>query len=241
MLTFKQRVIKFEYKLNETDEEIIDWINKNSKVISKITITKLSAKTNVSPNTISRLCNKLDYRGFSDFKFEFQKDMEKKTSFSKLQPYEINLNLIDVERERKAVNLMSKANKIVFFAVGETAFVAHNFSYMFHAVDQKSEFITYENQAFRELQNNKNILLFCISKSGETKQIHTAAKIAKQIHQKIIALTRLKVNDLQKYADISLYSYAEPFYWHGYNLTDKLPLYIILNSLFQKYFEKHNF
>lgn len=240
MLTFKQRTLKYEYKLNETDDEIINWINKNNKKISKITITKLAKETNVSPNTISRLCNKLHYAGFSDFKFEFQKKIDGLPENPQLKSFMINLDLIDTEREQKTVKIMDKAKKIVFFAVGETAYVAHNFSYLFHAIDQKTEFYTYENQTFHELQNNKNILLFCISQSGETEQVLKAAKIAKENQQEVIALTNLKVNSLQKLADVSLYSFAEPFNWHGYNLTNKLPLYIILNSLFDKYFDEHD-
>ncbi|POD88466.1 hypothetical protein S101258_00784 [Lactiplantibacillus plantarum subsp. plantarum] len=53
MITFDQRVLNAEYKLNETEEAIISYIKDNQEAVSHMSISKLAAKTYVAPNAIT--------------------------------------------------------------------------------------------------------------------------------------------------------------------------------------------
>lgn len=239
MITFEQRVLNAEYKLNETEESIIDYIKNTNDDISNMAINKLAKKTFVAPNAITRLCRKLNYSGFVELKLALRdqsKDKAEKNNVGQRETIDYNFELIDRQREDKAINLLLKARKILFFAVGETSYVAHNFAYMFNAINQKTQFVTYENQIIYDIRNDTNLIIFCISQSGETYQVLRVAEEAKINDQKIISLTGLYKNSLENLADISLFSYSKRRQWHGYNFTDKTPLFIVMNSLFDRYY-----
>lgn len=243
MITFDQRVLNAEYKLNETEEAIISYIKANQETVSHMSISKLASKTYVAPNAITRLCKKLSYDGFVALKLSLRDGHanDQRESEQSLQQAIINRNfdLIDEHREDTAIEALMTAKKNLFFAVGETAYVAQNFADIFNAVDQKTQFVTYENQIIYEIENDSNLVVFCISQSGETLQTLRVAQAARRNRQKIISLTGLQVNSLASLASIALYSYSEPKTWRGYNLTDKTPLFIIMKVLFDRYFRNY--
>lgn len=243
MITFDQRVLNAEYKLNETEEAIISYIKDNQEAVSHMSISKLAAKTYVAPNAITRLCKKLNYDGFVALKLALRDAHvnDQRGSDQLLQQVVINRNfdLIDEYREDTAIEALTRAKKNLFFAVGETAYVAQNFADIFNAVDQKTQFVTYENQIIYEIENDPNLVIFCISQSGETAQTLRVAKAARANQQTVISLTGLQINSLAKLADVALYSYSQPITWRGYNLTDKTPLFIIMKALFDRYFNNY--
>lgn len=242
MITFDQRVLNAAYKLNETEEAIIDYIRAHQVAVSRMSISKLATATYVAPNAITRLCKKLSFDGFVALKLAIRETESDLPMGSErlLQQDVINRNfdLIDEHREDQVIDALLTAKKIFFFAVGETSYVAQNFAYIFNAVDQKTQFVTYENQIIYEIENDPGLVVFCISQSGETFQTLRVANAAQENQQTVISLTGLQVNSLAKLADVALYSYAVQKTWHGYNLTDKTPLFIIMKALFDRYFAK---
>lgn len=242
MITFDQRVLNAAYKLNETEEAIIDYIKAHQVAVSRMSIGKLATATYVAPNAITRLCKKLSFDGFVALKLAIRETESGLQIGSErlLQQDVINRNfdLIDEHREDQVIDALLTAKKIFFFAVGETSYVAQNFAYIFNAVDQKTQFVTYENQIIYEIENDPGLVVFCISQSGETFQTLRVANAAQENHQTVISLTGLQVNSLAKLADVALYSYAVQKTWHGYNLTDKTPLFIIMKALFDRYFAR---
>ncbi|VDG18930.1 MurR/RpiR family transcriptional regulator [Lactobacillus plantarum] [Lactiplantibacillus mudanjiangensis] len=243
MITFEQHVLNAEYKLNETEEAIISYIKANQETVSHMSIGKLATATYVAPNAITRLCKKLSYDGFVALKLALRDTnaIDQWGSEQLLQQAIINRNfdLIDEQREDAVIEAMMIAKKNFFFAVGETAYVAQNFADIFNAADQKTQFVTYENQIIYEIENDSNLTIFCISQSGETAQTLRVAKAARANQQTIISLTGLQANTLSRLADIALYSYAQLKMWRGYNLTDKTPLFIIMKALFDRYFRNY--
>ena len=60
-MKFEERVLKYEFELNDTDDEIIEYIRKNRNNISKISIQKIASDLYTVPNSIMRLSKKLGY------------------------------------------------------------------------------------------------------------------------------------------------------------------------------------
>lgn len=240
MITYSQHVLNAEYKFSDTEDEIVDYINRNRQNVSHMSISKLGQATFVAPNAITRLCKKLGYSGFVELKLALKERDEDTSNEVAEQRVVINRNfeLIDSHREDQVIEMLQEARKILFFAVGETAYVAHDFAYTFNAIDHKCQFVTYENQIIYEIENNANLVVFCISQSGETAQVLRVAKAVKQKNHQLVSLTGLSENSLNKLADTSLFSYSPLKLWHGFNFTDKTPLFIIMNSLFNRYFSE---
>ncbi|WP_396326740.1 hypothetical protein [Jeotgalibaca sp. MA1X17-3] len=61
------------------------------------------------------------------------------------------------------------------------------------------------------------------------------ATAIKNKNHTLVSITTLSDNSLQKLADYSLFCYSPAKFLKGYNITDKAPLLVTLNSLFEKY------
>lgn len=240
--SFDQRVINAQYKLNETEDALVEYIKKHVQDVTEMSINELARHIYTVPNTITRFCKKLGYSGYVELKIELRNGNDDQyvnvsTKSNHQQEWlRRTFLLIDPQRELDIVGQIHKAHKIIFFAVGETAYVANNFAHMFNAIDQKTSFLTYENQIIYEIENEENVLIFLVSLSGETTQVLKVGELAKQKNHYLVTLTSLTKNSLAKIADTALYCYSPNKNWHGYNLTDKTPLFVILNSLFYRYF-----
>lgn len=68
-MNFEERVYEHEWQLNETDDDIIDYIQKHKSDIMKLSIQKIAADLYIAPNAVMRLSKKLEYSGFSELKF----------------------------------------------------------------------------------------------------------------------------------------------------------------------------
>lgn len=62
-MRFEERVHKYEYKLNDTDDQIIDYILQYKEDVTGQSIQVLASQAYTVPNTITRLSKKLGYDG----------------------------------------------------------------------------------------------------------------------------------------------------------------------------------
>jgi hypothetical protein len=67
-MTFEERVQLNEDKLNDTDDQIVEYIRKNREEIGDISIQAMAKALYTVPNTIVRFAKKLGYRGFAEMK-----------------------------------------------------------------------------------------------------------------------------------------------------------------------------
>lgn len=68
MLTFQERIDKYEYQLNDTDDQIVEYMLENMERIMTMSIQSLAENVYTVPNTIVRLSRKIGYDGFSHMK-----------------------------------------------------------------------------------------------------------------------------------------------------------------------------
>jgi len=240
-MLFRERLINVQYKLSDTEDSLADYIRRNSDIIAQLSVTKLAQNCYTVPNTITRLCKKLGYSGYAELKVELQ-HANIAPSINENQADERDLisktfQLINPEREQQVVNQLTKASKVVLFAVGETAYPVEDFTSTMNAFNHKTIFFTYENQMIYELEHTKNLVVILVSLSGENGQVLKMAQVAKAHKQFVVSLTHLSENSLMQLATIPLYCYSPKRWRDGVNLTDKVPLYIILNSLQNRYLE----
>ncbi|NER40454.1 hypothetical protein G3M54_04080 [Bacillus megaterium NBRC 15308 = ATCC 14581] len=58
-MLFEDRVHKFEYKLNDTDDQIVEYIREHTQDIVHMSIQYLASQLFTVPNTITRFCKNL--------------------------------------------------------------------------------------------------------------------------------------------------------------------------------------
>lgn len=238
LLKFEDRILNFEHKLNDTDDMITEYIQKNKTIFPTLTIKVLSEKLYTVPNTIIRYSKKLGYTGFSELKNAIKAENDEECSMEQIPQWDVikrTFDLIDHGLEEKIAKQMLASKKNLFFAVGQTAYPTEIYAKNFQALDHKSAFHTYQHEVFYELETEKDIFLILVSLSGKSKQLIKIAEKAREKNFPILAVTHLSNNLLQKACDYHLYCYSPEKHLNGYNITDKTPLLITLNSLFETY------
>jgi DNA-binding MurR/RpiR family transcriptional regulator len=240
-MQFQDRIHKFEYKLNDTDDQIIEYILKNKQDFVHQSIQSLAASFFTVPNTITRLSKKLGYDGFSQLKNSIKQELQ-----PQLPPQEEGLyhhiqktvELIDMERIETAAQIIYDAKHVLLFAVGDTAAFCEMMVRNFRVAGKTAEFSIHRHEMIHMInQMNKHDVLLLISLSGETQQILEMAELAKQKESTIISLTHFSRNSLQETAAINLYCYAPKKMKNGYNITDRTPAMIVLQVLSQYYWD----
>ena len=79
LLKIMQDCKRFSY----TEQNIIKYMVDNYKILANFSIRELAKKTFASPASIFRLCQKLGFKGYSEFKIQFMIEMSR-TSCEKL-------------------------------------------------------------------------------------------------------------------------------------------------------------
>ncbi|MDR0297194.1 MAG: MurR/RpiR family transcriptional regulator [Streptococcaceae bacterium] len=239
MMNFKSRTINARYKLTELDRALISHIYSHKREVSETKITSLAKAFFTVPNTITRLCHKLGYDGFSDLKAELKHELSDTTP-ENLQAAMLlkNLGLIDKAREAKVVTAFRKARAVNFYAVSQTGLIAKICVDNFYALDDKFLFYTYPNKLLHRIEHADNEIFFFISLSGETESVVKLAEEARAQHQTVVSLTNLTENRLSALADISLFCYTKKESVENYDVTDKTPILIVMNSLFHTFLER---
>lgn len=236
-MEFQERVINQEYRLTDLEDEIVRFIKHHKQIVCEMKIVELAAQFYTVPNTITRLCHKLNYSGYSELKHDLKKECDSQST-EMLPQKELllrNFDLIDFDREKQTIQLFRNARRINFFAIGQTAYATKIIVDNFYAIEDKAFFYTYANELRHKIQHAINEIFFFISLSGEKEQIVELAQLAKQNGHTVITLTGLSSNSLAKLADISLFCYSPEISINQYNITDKTPLLIIMKSLLDSY------
>lgn len=239
--TFSERVLLNEDRLTDFEEEFARYSLEHPDVVAEDTIKGLAERFFVSPNSIMRLAKKLGYEGFSDMRLSLAHEADRGADdgFPATEGLVRRTYKLCCKRDSqlKACKMMHDAERVAFFAVGETAYAASVFAKVLGAFDNKSDFVTYENQMRHEIDRGRGMLLFAVSMSGETPQIVNAAREAREKHIPVISMTDLTHNSLVRTADLSLFCCSPQEYVDGVNITDLTPLFAAMTSFEHTYLE----
>lgn len=239
-MRFDDRIQLYEYKLNDTDDQIVEYIKENKDKVLNLSIQKLAENLFTVPNTIVRLSRKLGYEGFSELKSALRlEEINENEDFSSIsknikKTYEI----IDEETIDKICRKFKESKDIFFYGVGDSLPFCEMMAKNLKCVGKRAEFFTHRHDMLYSIDNlGSKDLVFIISNSGETGQILEVAQKAKEHEAFIISLTHLCENSLVKLSLINLYCWAPKQKINNYDVTDRISLMIVLRKLNEHYWK----
>lgn len=225
MINLKFREVKKD--LSSKELKVAQYIMDHSQTLKNMSIQTLAKLNHVSTSTILRLCNKLGYNGFSDFKVDLISSSPQKLSADILQD-DINLNdtLIDVNRKvqamekssidethsmikpkelDKAIDLIIASNKIIIFGSSSSGLVGKELEYQLIKIkkDVNCHFDAHIQKSIVSTLD-KNDLIIIISHSGETPECIELLKLGQENKVPSIAITKMGQSQVSMLADIIL-------------------------------------
>ncbi|GGD94333.1 MurR/RpiR family transcriptional regulator [Paenibacillus nasutitermitis] len=238
--------------LTRTEQKIADMIKRDPDGIVYGTLTDLAEKSGVGDTSVLRLCRKLGFRGYQEFKLklaqelvhplqnvngEIQESDDLVTMAGKITTENIlylqnTLALLDMRELQLAVDAISRAKKLIFIGVGSSAITAADARHRFMRFGLNSELVTDSHVIAMTLAlAGPEDLVFAVSTSGSTKDLVDAVRNAKDNGAFFVCLTSQAKSPLTRYADAVLLSSSKESPLQGGAFRSKITQIHVLDIL----------
>ncbi|SEF61219.1 MurR/RpiR family transcriptional regulator [Paenibacillus sp. UNC499MF] len=238
--------------LTKSEQKVADTVLKDPEATVFYTITDLAEKSEVGETSVIRLCRKLGYKGYQEFKLslvqvlatpseqvhgkiEESDDLDqimKKMTSQNSQAVQNSTSLLNVQELQQAIDAILAARKILFFGVGSSGITAQDAKYRFMRlgfnVDSGCDgHIIAMNASLVE----KGDVVVGISSTGSTKDLVDAVRLAKQKGAYIICLTNHARSPIANQSDVVLLATAKETPLQGGAFSSKLAQIHLLDIL----------
>lgn len=253
-------------QFSPSEKSIAEYILNHSEEVLNLSSVELAKKTFTSPATIVRLCQKLNFKGYNDFKIELsanlqyvlshQSDINANFPFQKntnlshivntlIELYKESLDetvqLLNQEDLRQSVILLDNAQIIDIYGVSGPLRMASDFQYKMFRIGKDVRIAPMINeQLFQAAQSNHHHCAILVSYSGETEEVIKAAQILKMNHVPMIGITSIGNNQLSSYCHYVLnLDSREQIYNKISTLGSTLSIHFIFDILYTAIFARH--
>jgi DNA-binding MurR/RpiR family transcriptional regulator len=238
--------------LTRTEKKIADVIQADPEAVVYVTLTDLAEKARTGETSVLRLCRKIGFKGYQEFKLSLAQDlvvpvknvhseieetddlraMAAKITVENTKSIENTLNLLDMDQMEQAIEAIGRARKIYFFGVGSSATTAMDGKYRFMRLGYDCEAIIDPHlMAMNAALMRADDIVFAVSTSGSTKDVVDAARLAKTKRIFLICLTSHLRSPLTQFADVVLLSKSRETPLQGGAFSSKLSQIHVLDIL----------
>lgn len=249
-----------------SEKDIAQYILNNTEEVLNLSTVKLAQKTYTSPATIVRLCQKLNYKGYNDFKMDLATNLQyvlsHRENINANFPFDKNINIshisntivklykesidetmhiLDQEQLRKSILLLDKADVIDIYGVSGPLRMASDFQYKMFRIGKRVNIAPMVNeQLFQAALSNQKHCAILVSYSGETEEVINAAKILKIQKTPMIGITSLGENQLSQYCQYILnLDSREQIYNKISTLGSTISIHLVFDILYTGIFSRH--
>lgn len=221
MNDFFERLNNFYDDLSEAEQEVIDFIIRY-KDIENLRLKIIQEELFVSSTTIIRACKKLHYPTFNLLKLNLYNAMQAdlgKVNVSNYQDmteqitkdFEHTMTLLSEEKVTRFCQDIHQARRIFCIGVASSATVASDFNRKLKLLDKwTNDYLEYFSiERVIEIISTEDVVIV-FSLNGENTDINELILRIKNKGAKILAITNISNNSLNRISDNSLYVYFTP-------------------------------
>jgi DNA-binding MurR/RpiR family transcriptional regulator len=239
--------------LRTAEQRVADFILKHPEELIYLTVTELAERTNTSESTVVRLCQKIGYKGYQEFKIMLARDLvepnetiyeqiERGDSLTKIKSKVFQANaqaladtmevLVDAELER-AVEVIREARKLQIYGIGGSASIAldayHKFLRLGLAVVSLNDS---DMIAMSSALLGKGDVALGISHTGASRDVCDALESARANGATTICITHRSTSPITKVADIKLFTAAKETAFRSDALSSRIAQLSIIDTLY---------
>ncbi|HEY4390229.1 MAG TPA: MurR/RpiR family transcriptional regulator [Paenibacillus sp.] len=238
--------------LTKAEQKAAEYILDNASDIIYHSVTELAEKADVGETTVLRLCRKLKFQGFQDFKLSLAQDLVKpidhllqeitedddssalneKIIANHIRTLEQTRELAVSDQLDKAIDALYRARFIHFFGVGSSGLTAMQAAHSFSRIGKPSSAKADTHfQAVEAALMTQDDVAVGISISGSTKDTIENLTLAKKTGAIVIAITSNARSPITKVADIILLMIAKENPLQGSSLSAKISQLAVIDIL----------
>ena len=219
-------------KLTSTEQGIVNYILTYPEELEKISSRQLAELTYTSPATVVRICQKLGFSGYSEFKIKYLQEVNQtpmmdqinrtnpitsedslhrivnKVAALEITAIEQTKKGIDLDQLNRVSELLNQATCIDFYAFDNNLHLAKNACSHFLYAGKQAVIHDSSNaqfmQAFASVEGHVAII---ISRTGENPMLYRIANVLHERKIPLLVLTESRHSSLAKISTEHLYLY----------------------------------
>lgn len=215
--------------LTPAEKKVAEFVLAYPEDVPRYSVKKLATKSKTSDASVVRLCKTLGFDGYRQFVVSISAEMasrvqEGSREYTDIQPGDdldtiiknISLNncksiedtlmVIDNDSIKKAVELLNKARRIVFYGIGASGLVCQDAQQKFMRINKICHAYTdgHSQLTSASMLTGEDVAVM-ISNTGTTTEIVDALRLVKETSASVIAITRYGKSVLSANADVVLF------------------------------------
>lgn len=244
---------------NTIAQYLIDHVHE----IDQLTTQNLASFTHSSPNSVMRLTKKLGFKGWTDFKHQYQSEWQYLNSHftsidanlpfnetddlmtitHKISQLEQNTiadtaQLVNRQLLSTAQTLLLNAKEIIIFAANTNSLIAKDFVTKMRRIGMSVTISSdYDVSVYEAYNSNQNTCAIIISYTGESESYIQCGEYLKANGAKIISLTNIGDNKIARLSDCNFkITTRERLYSKIGNFTTNTSIIYLLNLIYAAVF-----
>lgn len=246
------------------EEDIAKYIIKNFRNIRELDTNIIAAKTYTSNASVTRMCKKIGFNGFQDFKMKMIEEVVS------LENQEINFENSDIDKKDSTTIIIEKLNKlsisslqetkllqevsmidsvvdlitekevIDFYGIGASHIVCLDAQYKFMRAGKiVNTFEGLDLQHVQAVNSNTEHLAILISYSGLTKEILDIAEILQEKDIETVSVTGYGNNKLVKKCKYNLFVTSREALIRSAAIYSRMSMLNLIDVLYFVYYNKN--
>lgn len=241
--------------LTPSERRIADYFETNLDKLIDTSILEVAEACQTSKSAVVRLCKKSGYRGYKDFLNAVSADLAVRSSrtdeptdilpgssiaeichivtANSIRSLENTLSVLDMDAMARAVDAISRANRIDFYGVGSSGIIAQDAAFKFRRIGLNT---------FSSLDSHYQIIsastlvpgdvALVFSYYGETRDIIDSLNAAHESGATVISITKFGKNAIASASDIALHVASAETLTRSGAMSSRMVMLQIVDMLF---------
>lgn len=242
--------------ISATERSIADYLLESPESAMNLSVHQLAEKTFSSPSTIIRMCHRIGFDGYKEFRRavtyemalrkqsqeEEQKeiarsdsieDIIEKITYKNIISLEDTKNLLDPDTLSKCVRLIRDCRNVLLFGMGASLIAARDAYLKFLRLNKPCVINDdWHSQLLQARNAAPRDLGLVISYSGETTEVQECMKALRDNGTPIIAITRYGTSPVASLADHNIYTAANESIFRSGAMSSRISQLNVIDILY---------
>lgn len=216
--------------MSATERAVSDYLLSHQGEVMELSIHQLAEKTFASPSTVIRMCQRIGFAGYKEFRqavtcevavrrmsqgqerreitqSDSLDEIVDKVTYKNMMSLQDTKDLIDTDILQTCVDLLNSARTVLLFGLGASLYSARDLNLKLLRLNKPC--ITnddWHTQLLQARNATERDLAIVVSYSGETAEVIQCMNALRENHTPIVAITRQESSPVTELADYRLYT-----------------------------------
>lgn len=216
--------------MSATERAVSDYVLEHQGEAVELSVHQLAEKTFASPSTVIRMCQRVGFSGYKDFRqavacevavhclnqgkerreitwSDSLDDIVDKVTYQNIMSLENTKNLVDTRILQSCVDLLASARTVLLFGLGASLYAARDLNMKLLRLNKPC--VTnddWRSQLLQARNATERDLAIVVSDSGETAEFVRCINVLRENRTPIVAITRRDSSPVAELADYCLYT-----------------------------------